>query len=159
MIRPSDLTTKGYRFMRHLSRYHRACWLLLLLIVRSVQVAGQTAGQAPVKSCLWRVTSKELDSRKVPTSPLQFFYSKPRPSKPGWSFTNPSAYGLFSWVVVPRTLLRLHAPLESAFRMPGNLWRISKRVVLLCDELMRSSSDYGDFWIFSGASDNSAASD
>lgn len=36
---------------------------------------------------------RELDSRKVPTSPLQFFYSKPRPSKPGWSFTNPSAYG------------------------------------------------------------------
>ena len=84
---------------------------------------------------------------------------KPRTSKPGWSFTNPSAYGLFSWVVVPRTLLRLHVPLESAFRMPGNLWRISKRVVLLCDELIRSSSDYGDFWIFSGASDNSAASD
>ena len=45
--------------MRHLSRYHRASWLLLLLLVRSVQVAGQTAGQAPVKSCLWRVASKD----------------------------------------------------------------------------------------------------
>jgi len=45
--------------MRHLSRYHRACWLLLLLLVRSVQVAGQTAGQAAVKSCLWRVASKD----------------------------------------------------------------------------------------------------
>ena len=45
--------------MRHLSRYHRASWLLLLLLVRSVQVAGQTAGQAPVKSCLWRVVSKD----------------------------------------------------------------------------------------------------
>jgi hypothetical protein len=92
---------------------------------------------------------RKLDSRKVPTSALQFFYSKPRPSKPGWSFTNPSAYlGLFSWVVVPRALLRLHVPLEAAFRMPGNLWRISKRVVLPCDALTRSSLDYGDFWIF-----------
>ena len=45
--------------MRHLSRYHRACWLLLLVLVRSAQVAGQTAGQAPVKSCLWRVVSKD----------------------------------------------------------------------------------------------------
>jgi uncharacterized protein YbaP (TraB family) len=45
--------------MRHLSRYHRASWLLLLLLVRSVQASGQNATQAPVKSCLWKVVSKD----------------------------------------------------------------------------------------------------
>ena len=45
--------------MRHKNRFHGTVWLLLLLLVRSVQVAGQNAGQAPVKSCLWRVVSKD----------------------------------------------------------------------------------------------------
>jgi len=56
--KPSDLATEGC-FMRHSSRYHRVGWLLLLLFFRAFEIAAQNASQAPVKSCLWKVVSKE----------------------------------------------------------------------------------------------------
>jgi len=56
--KPSDLATKGC-FMRHSSRFHRAGWLLLILFFRTFEIAAQNASQAPVKSCLWKVVSKD----------------------------------------------------------------------------------------------------
>lgn len=38
---------------------HRYAWLLLLLLFRTSEIAAQNASQAPTKSCLWKVVSKE----------------------------------------------------------------------------------------------------
>ncbi len=45
--------------MRHSSRFRRAGWLLLFLFFTTSGSAAQNAIQAPVKSCLWRVVSKD----------------------------------------------------------------------------------------------------
>ena len=43
----------------HHSRFHRAGWLLLLLFFTTSESAAQNVIQAPVKSCLWKVVSKD----------------------------------------------------------------------------------------------------
>lgn len=45
--------------MRRSIRFHCVAWLLLFLLPRTCEVAAQNASQAPAKSCLWRVVSKE----------------------------------------------------------------------------------------------------
>lgn len=44
--------------MHRLSRIHRAAWLLLLLFLRTAEIRAQNVSPAPVKSCLWKVVSK-----------------------------------------------------------------------------------------------------
>jgi uncharacterized protein YbaP (TraB family) len=46
--------------MHDSTKSHRLAWLFfLLLLFRTSDVAAQNASQAPVKSCLWKVVSKE----------------------------------------------------------------------------------------------------
>jgi uncharacterized protein YbaP (TraB family) len=46
--------------MHDSTKSHRLAWVfLLLLLFRTSDVAAQNASQAPVKSCLWKVVSKE----------------------------------------------------------------------------------------------------
>lgn len=45
--------------MHRSSRLHRVAWLLLLLFFRTVEIAPQSVSQAPIKSCLWKVVSKD----------------------------------------------------------------------------------------------------
>ena len=45
--------------MRHSSKFHRAACFLLILFFSTVQIAAQNSNQAPVKSCLWKVVSKD----------------------------------------------------------------------------------------------------
>jgi len=46
--------------MLHSNRFHSAVWLLLLLVLRTSEIASQSPSQAPVKkSCLWRVLARD----------------------------------------------------------------------------------------------------
>ena len=45
--------------MHDSSRPRRYAWLLLLLLFRTSEIAAQKASQAPAKSCLWKVVSKQ----------------------------------------------------------------------------------------------------
>ena len=45
--------------MRRSNSFHRVAWPLLFLLLRTCDIAAQNASQAPAKSCLWRVISKD----------------------------------------------------------------------------------------------------
>jgi uncharacterized protein len=44
--------------MRHSSRFKRAGWLVLLLLLRTADIAPQDGRRTAAKSCLWKVVSK-----------------------------------------------------------------------------------------------------
>src|SRR5262245_36116149 len=50
--------TKGC-FAYHTNTLHRTGWLLVLLLFHPFEIAAQKASQAPAKSCLWKVVSKD----------------------------------------------------------------------------------------------------